>query len=148
MPRTHYVYLIKSGTGKRAPIKIGVAAEPEKRILDLQVGNPSLLTLISKIKASSRKNAEHIEYTLHRYFGYAHIRGEWFRGDKINLAKAFKCIGQGLVSEGVKTGIHGTKKDSKIQLLNAQNNTLKRAIEVSIDDELDKIALTHISIYR
>jgi len=137
MSKTSYIYLIKSGTGRCAPIKIGIASNPDKRILELQIGNPKLLTLVCKMKASSRKHAEHIEHSLHKYFNRVHIRGEWFRGQNINLVKAFSEINEVLTYEDVYAGIHGTKKDSKIQTLQYENQSLRNTIErlqACIDD--------------
>jgi hypothetical protein len=72
-----YVYLVQQGyTG---PIKIGLADNVCKRITELQVGNPIELLLIAVIGPISRKEAEHLERSLHKKFKHKHIRGEWFK---------------------------------------------------------------------
>ena len=83
-----YVYFIKSGYDKRAPIKIGVAVNIERRLNALQTANPEKLTLIASIKCKSRAEAFNIESYLHGELNNRKIRGEWFitcmrRVDKI-----------------------------------------------------------------
>lgn len=151
MSKPSYIYLIKSGTGKNAPIKIGIASSPDKRILELQVGNPKLLTLVCKVKASSRKHAEHLEYSLHQYFKHSHIRGEWFKGKNINLVKAFASINESLNYDDVNPGIHGTKKDSRIKTLQYENQSLRNTIQRlqdCIDADLDMVTLANASKYQ
>ena len=144
-----YVYLIQSGKSNNSPVKIGVAKEPEKRILELQIGNAYLLTLIGKIPAKSRKHAEYIESRLHRYFAKYHIRGEWFKGKKINIKQAVDYIGNDCLSyDDVKgSAIHGTKKEQKIERLSSENKSLHVAIKHlndSIDSELDRECLANM----
>ena len=81
-----YVYFIQSGTGKDAPIKIGVAKNVNKRLEILQIGNPDKLTVITAIKADNELQAYWLEKNLHKFFKSDCIRGEWFR--KINMKKA------------------------------------------------------------
>ena len=137
-----YVYFIKSGNKAKAPIKIGISDLPEKRILSLQVGNPDLLTLICKIKIKDRRNAEYIENIIHRKFRKQHIRGEWFKGHKINIKEALLLIDPSVNLGEVKvTGIHGTKKDAAIKNIQNQNKNLKerlKSMEAAIDDDLDR----------
>jgi len=78
-----YVYLIRSGR-KKGAIKIGVASNIEKRISELQTGNPAELCLVASIPCSSRKHAYDIEKGLHKRLRRWHIRGEWFDG-KLDL---------------------------------------------------------------
>ena len=66
-------------SGKRGPIKIGVANNVEVRMAELQIGNPYELILLASIPVSSRKRAEALEKSLHRKFAGQHIRGEWFQ---------------------------------------------------------------------
>lgn len=137
----HYIYFIKSGNKYNSPIKIGLAVHPEKRISELQVGNPEILKLISSIECRSRKHAYGLERWLHKCFSKHHIRGEWFKGHKLNINRAIAGFETDveLVSEKGR-GIHGTKKESKIKILQGQNvslhNTIKK-LNQSIDDELD-----------
>ncbi len=83
-----FVYFIKSGESENAPIKIGVAGNVDKRLGDLQVGNPEKLTVVAAIKALGEEHAYWIEKSLHKFFKSNNIRGEWF--SRINMAKAAK----------------------------------------------------------
>lgn len=64
------IYFIKS---KRF-VKIGYTAkEPEKRLAQLQTGNPETLKLLGTIEGTPE-----VEKALHNYFNRFHFRGEWF----------------------------------------------------------------------
>lgn len=75
-----YVYLIKEKLGQNAPVKIGVARNPEERLGNLQVGNSRTLILAAKIGPISEMRAYNMESGLHKKFRKFHIRGEWFSG--------------------------------------------------------------------
>lgn len=66
------VYLIRGNDGR---YKIGVAKNPEKRIRQLQTGNYDPLELITSYQSD---NANKIEKSLHRYYSYGKMIGEWF----------------------------------------------------------------------
>lgn len=69
--KTGLVYFIQSGSG--GPIKIGLAIEPERRLSELQTGNPHELTLRASVKGGRVAERKY-----HRSFSEFHIRGEWF----------------------------------------------------------------------
>lgn len=73
----HYVYAISDG----ACVKIGRAIDPQKRLADLQVANPSRLKLEAKIECPRFGDASRLEKKLHRACERYHIRGEWFELD-------------------------------------------------------------------
>lgn len=73
------IYLIQAGVG--GPLKIGCAAEPRKRLSDLQTGSPEPLTLVLAILGGLREERE-----LHERFAASHRRGEWFNPTKEVLA--------------------------------------------------------------
>ena len=77
-----YVYFIRSGKG--GPIKIGKSNTPEKRMADLQTGNPYKLYLIAFIHCNSEKEAIKLERKIHRLFKKRRMLGEWFH-PQINL---------------------------------------------------------------
>ena len=79
-----YVYFIKAGKSKKAPIKIGVAANIERRLATLQTGNHLELFLLAAIQCDSKAHAYGLESMFHRMLGRHKIRGEWFRHD-LNL---------------------------------------------------------------
>ncbi len=78
------VYFIRSG--KKGPIKIGVANNVSSRLSELQIGNPFELSIVAIIPFSSRKKAESFEKKIHKRFVDQRIRGEWFAGN-ININK-------------------------------------------------------------
>lgn len=72
-----FVYFIECGDG--GPIKIGLAADPEKRMAELQPANPFRLRIIGRMHGGVD-----LEQSLHALFWSSHIRGEWFeRMDRI-----------------------------------------------------------------
>ena len=77
-----FVYLLCDGSGYW---KIGwTQYECEKRIKELQCGNPKQLRLIAQIDGSLGDEAR-----LHQRFASFWIRGEWFRANGA-IADAFK----------------------------------------------------------
>lgn len=74
-----FVYFIQSG--ENGPIKIGVARNIEKRIEDLQIGNPCELHLLCTMPCDSKNHAFFRERQLHKIFSKQRIRGEWFENN-------------------------------------------------------------------
>lgn len=56
--------------------KIGIAADPDKRLIELQVGNPFDLVLALKLRSDNARRDERI---LHKLLRPHHHRGEWFK---------------------------------------------------------------------
>jgi hypothetical protein len=75
-----FIYFIQSGFGD-GPIKIGIAANPEARLKELQTANPYWLSLLGVIRVTSAGEARDIERELHMQFSMSRTRprGEWFR---------------------------------------------------------------------
>lgn len=71
--RVSFVYFVQQGSD--GPVKIGLGADPEARLIELQVGNPDPLYLRVTIPGDVA-----LEGALHRRFGEWHVRGEWFGG--------------------------------------------------------------------
>jgi hypothetical protein len=65
------VYMIRVGAD--GPVKIGVAAHPQKRLSALQTGHPEALTMLRVMEGD-----RHFESALHRHFAHLRTRGEWF----------------------------------------------------------------------
>lgn len=130
-----YVYIIcDTRNGSNGPIKIGVANDPEKRILDLQVGNPYPLILRAKIECSGRKKAYFLESFLHRRFARSRMSGEWFNSRGCNLPKAFKAfedLGYGSLDakKVSKDKIYGSKHMRSVKQLESENSALVRMVE-------------------
>jgi hypothetical protein len=68
-----YVYVI--GVVGHQAVKIGYAADPRKRLGDLQVGCPFPLVLLDIFPTD---NAREIEAALHSRFSAERMQGEWF----------------------------------------------------------------------
>lgn len=72
-PKPLYVYAIRETDSGN--IKIGISANPESRLKQLQTGNSSQLELVTFIEAKDRFKTEK---ELHLLNADKHIRGEWF----------------------------------------------------------------------
>lgn len=70
-------------------IKIGVSSYPEKRIKDLQTGNPYEIKLLLAINSD---DAYQLENQFHKYFKNINSGGEWFEinEDVKNFVKYLK----------------------------------------------------------
>lgn len=72
------IYFIQEG--EDGPIKIGSASDPQVRLGDLQVGNPTELRIVATRAGDAR-----FERYLHRRFVLGRLRGEWFSADTPGL---------------------------------------------------------------
>lgn len=79
-----HVYIIRNGVNGH--YKIGIANNVERRLEELQVGNPVELFIVCKFFFKSRKVANKVEKSLHNRFKDHRVRGEWF-SKKIQLSK-------------------------------------------------------------
>lgn len=70
-----YIYLIKAEKEDVVHYKIGIAKNINKRIKELQTGNPMKLVLINQFESEFPTL---VEKTLHRKFNLLHENGEWF----------------------------------------------------------------------
>ena len=61
-------------------MKIGKSIDPEKRLVDLQTGNPEILEIVSLIKCSSKEEMYKLEQQLHKKYQKNKVRknSEWF----------------------------------------------------------------------
>ena len=87
----NFVYFIQEG--QRGPVKIGRAVDPERRIRQLQTGNPTTLGLRHVLPGGPK-----LESALHRRFEPARIRGEWFGHRYLPVILAFA---EGLAEDAV-----------------------------------------------
>lgn len=72
-----WIYFARHGSN--GPIKIGRAADPRKRVMDLAVGSPVPLALLGAILSDC---AEAEEAEIHARLRAHCIRGEWFTADE------------------------------------------------------------------
>jgi hypothetical protein len=94
----YYVFFIQEAPlkgEKIAPFKIGMATDVERRLDEMQVGNPRKLRIRASIKLEDQKQAQTMERCLHHLAEkkFKRVRGEWFRlyGDiKTLMAEAAK----------------------------------------------------------
>lgn len=65
--------------------KIGKADDVDRRIGELQIGNPNPLTLLHSIKFQSSDESFYYEKKYHKFFEHLRLNGEWFKFDEIIL---------------------------------------------------------------
>lgn len=70
-----FLYVIKSESG---PVKIGITADVEHRLSNLQTGSYALLTIAHKIKLRAQSDAQYVERLAHASLKNFRISGEWF----------------------------------------------------------------------
>jgi hypothetical protein len=146
-----YLYFMRSGSGNNDPVKIGVATNPEKRIYELQTGNPQPIRLLAKIKLPSRACAYDLESWLHRRFSHAKMNGEWFvsRGINIKAALARYEAESHIKLTRIKVPYEISREE--VRLLLERNHWLTnrvaelerevRELNEQIDSELDRQAM-------
>lgn len=69
-----FLYVIGNNESKQ---KIGFSANVEKRLAELQTGNPDQL-YIHHTQAVPKDRVRLLERKIHRELGYRRIKGEWF----------------------------------------------------------------------
>lgn len=82
------VYVI--GTAD-APVKIGMAERPRKRLAELQVGCPDILVLHHAVRVPWGM-APDLEQLTHKAFAERHRHGEWFNVDQAEAVETIKRI--------------------------------------------------------
>jgi hypothetical protein len=68
-----YVYCIGETQGVAWGVKVGYSVNPEKRVTELQTGNPRILSVIGKIKGTPDD-----EKRIHSKYMKYNLIGEWF----------------------------------------------------------------------
>ena len=74
--RTSFVYFIQDEANDA--VKIGKANDCQKRLIDLQVGNPTALKLVGYVECEASAVAS-VEGMIHGRFEPHWLSGEWFR---------------------------------------------------------------------
>jgi hypothetical protein len=72
--QTCFVYLIESSSA----VKIGIGANPQQRLSDLQTSHHEKLSLRYTLQCPNRAAAFSVEQLLHRRFSDERLSGEWF----------------------------------------------------------------------
>lgn len=78
------IYFIQESS--RGLIKIGLAVDPQSRLIELQVGSPHTLTLLLVVDGDRDD-----ERRLHRRFSRHRVRGEWFKPQAAVLHFMLQC---------------------------------------------------------
>jgi hypothetical protein len=71
------LYIIQAECG--GPIKVGIAQNPQARVIELQTGNPYPLRVIAEFDESAN-----LEKVIHRQFADFRLSGEWFHESALN----------------------------------------------------------------
>ena len=80
-----HIYLITDGEF----FKIGRAIDVDKRLSDLQLGNPKTLSLVFYAPVG---NASKVESHLHRLYSYKLIHREWFSLNEVDVSEIKKYL--------------------------------------------------------
>jgi hypothetical protein len=83
-PGLERIYFIREARG---PVKIGVAANPAKRLRGMRVGNPRPLQLLAWFDVPAG-----LEERIHSVLSHDQVNGEWFRASNATLALIEACI--------------------------------------------------------
>ena len=73
-----FLYVI--GPQKGGPTKIGFSVDPEKRLSNLQTGNPNILKIHYLVEVSTDK-VRNMERIIHKTCKMHRLKGEWFNFD-------------------------------------------------------------------
>jgi predicted GIY-YIG superfamily endonuclease len=82
--KTTYIYVLSCPQGL---LKLGVAADPKRRLRNLQVGSPVPLTLAAQYPMSDRPTAQAVAAALQERFRARRERGDWFRAAPVEVAR-------------------------------------------------------------
>lgn len=136
-----YVYLIQSGNKPKSPIKIGMSNDPEKRIKQLQTGNPVILRLVLSIKCKSRSHAFRLEKTMHQLLKGNNIINEWYSVVRSNIYKSLNLLANNPDYENVVNNIGLFAQQTKEDKIDAKaKNRLNQLIDFGHKEQrlLDK----------
>lgn len=90
MARTTNCFLYMIGQGPegihgRMTVKIGIAADIDHRVSQLQIGNPFELEVLASWCFGSKDKARQMERELHAGLAKSRIRGEWFHVNPVGV---------------------------------------------------------------
>lgn len=131
-----FVYMIQHGAN--GPVKIGLSNKPQRRVGQLQTGNPEELRLRHVFPAN-----RNVEAGLHVRFKDARIRGEWFGGRE--YLPIILALGSGLAEKAIRSYDGSGRPPSilGVKVMNASElRRLRRLIfEAIMDDRLSRAEL-------
>lgn len=70
-----FVYVIGTESG---PVKVGISANPKRRLETLKTSNPAPLELFATCQRDDRRAATTLEEDMHHCMHGRRLRGEWF----------------------------------------------------------------------
>lgn len=110
-----YVYFIQTGDA----IKVGIASDLAKRMVNVQVGNPHKIEVLHSI-STSEEEARKIESQIHELFKRTHLNGEWFHANQfmIDFIRHIKKNGWEAHSDWIEKQYHKGYGDILISLKN------------------------------
>jgi len=73
-----FLYVMQMECGTIRPIKVGISALPERRLLNIQTASPFPIKLMLTVDCESRETAKEIEGYIHAFFHEFRLNGEWF----------------------------------------------------------------------
>ncbi len=105
---TTYIYILAAVNGEmlEGPVKIGISADPWKRLNEIQTGNPRELQVATWFPLPTREIARHIEFGIHQVQRGRALRGEWF---DMGVVQAIQ-----IVCIAIRTALeaHGTEPET------------------------------------
>lgn len=146
-----FVYVIECRSTRPYPVKIGVASNPSKRVIELQTGCPYRLRVIASIPFPTRAAAYDFEQFVHSGNKKAAIGGEWFKSKRLDLNRSIRAWNSFCDSKIIATkddekenSQFGRKRDSEVdslrranKKLKEENTNLKRDIDEYLDSQAD-----------
>ena len=123
-----HVYIIECGEYH----KIGLAERPERRIKDLQVGNPTKLKLVHSVRYKTRRHARGVEQLMHIKLKANQKQGEWFSGSLESIIQALGEVEDEFHMKGSKQNL-GRKKFACKTKRDIKRRELYRSISKSTD---------------
>lgn len=76
--KSSILYIIKSKSGEKDVLKIGITNDLSKRLKSIQTGNPEIVEVVHSESIPSYINIIEMENWLHCVFGEKRKTGEWF----------------------------------------------------------------------
>ncbi len=142
-----YVYFIQQGKGS---IKIGVSANPEGRLKELQTGTSKILSLLLKVPMPSRMAAMTVEKDLHAKYAQFRGSGEWFHR---RILKELKVRGTRLIggsyvhpmplqSDGSRKQIETIPKSKEFELSDEKSCRRRHEKNTLYSPKFGKVART------
>jgi hypothetical protein len=119
-----FIYIIAAADHS---VKIGVAAAPHKRLLDLQTGCPFELKIHSTFMVVTEPLARAAERLIHKRLALYRLTGEWF---KVTPAEA----------EAVITTIVGPPDLSEVEAAECGRRPLEPALSVAVVRKMERLA--------